>query len=143
MISRAVVALALAPAIVTGLVPSCSGAGPLKPRVPSKVSRELLALHEAYSEAQRSGTTFRPNSPLLRIEDDRVLIDATAAADGETLKANLVGLGMRHAVAFERVVSGWLPIAAIPALDGLESLAFVRASAATHSPGAGGTPRGP
>ena len=140
---RMLVGLALVSALLTGPIAICTAAGPMKPPGPSKVSQMLPALHAAYSEARQSGTTFRSNDPYLRIADDRVVIDATAAGDAQALKADLEALGMRHAVAFGRVVSGELPIAAIPTLNGLDSLAFVRGSAAILSPGSGGSPRGP
>jgi hypothetical protein len=140
---RALVTLAVAASLVSGVVPSCTAAGPMKPRVASKVSQDLLALHATYSEARRSGAAFHSSNPFLRIEDDRVVIDATAAGDVRALESDLVALGMRHPVAFGRVVSGQLPIAAIPALNKLDSLAFVRGSAAILSPDTGGKPRGP
>jgi hypothetical protein len=42
------------------------------------VSAELLALHAAYRDARLSAAEFRPANPLLRVSDDRVLIDAVA-----------------------------------------------------------------
>jgi hypothetical protein len=101
----------------------------------AKISADLLALHEAYRSARQSGAEFRPQNPLLRIVDDRVLIDATAADDVQALESDLVGLGMRRAAAFGRVVSGELPIAAIPSLETLRSLAFARASTPSRRPG--------
>ena len=101
----------------------------------AKISPDLLALHESYREARRRGSVFRPTSPSLRIVDDRVVIDATASGDARALEADLVALGMRNAAAFGRIVSGELPIDAIPALDTLASLAFARPSASSHSPG--------
>lgn len=110
----------------------------------SKVSPDLVALHESYLEARRSGAGFRPDNPLLRVVEDRVVIDATAAADARALETDLVALGLRHAAAFGRIVSGELPIPAIPTLDTLESLRFVRPAAAmTRSPGPGPVPSRP
>ena len=51
------------------------------------------------------------------------------------LKPDLVSLGMRNAVSFGRVVSGQLPIAALPAAAGLASLGFARPAAAITNAG--------
>ena len=117
------------PAPVTAVKPS------------AKVGPELRALYEAYGEARQRGVDFHSNNPLLRVVDDRVLIDATAATDTPALEADLVALGLRDAAAFGRIVSGQLPISAIPALDTLESVAFVRAATMRLSPGPRQMPR--
>jgi hypothetical protein len=123
--------LAVGSACAAGGAPGNSSTGGR----PAKVSADLLALHEAYRSARQGGAEFRPQNPLLRIVDDRVLIDAAATDDVRALESDLVGLGMRHAAAFGRVVSGELPIAAIPSLDTLRSLAFARASTPVRRPG--------
>lgn len=109
----------------------------------TKISPDLLALHDAYREARQRGVDFRASSPLLRVVGDRVVIDATAAGDAQVLEADLVALGMRNASAFGRVVSGELPIDAIPALDSLVSLVFARPTAASRSLGSPQTPPRP
>jgi hypothetical protein len=134
------VALTLLAALVGAGLASCSDASSVKSRTPSKVSRELLSLYDGYMEARRSGTPLCPDTPRLRIDEDRVIVDATATVgNAQSLEADLVALGMRHAVAYERVVSGGLPIASIPALEALGSLAFVRAAMGIPS----GTAAGP
>jgi hypothetical protein len=141
MIGRSLLVLGVIPALALGLAPGAARAGSAKATGPEKIGPELLALHEAYRAAQRRGAPLRSDSPLLRLVDDRVLIDAAASGDVRALEADLVGLGMRHAAVFGRLVSGELPIVAIPALGALHSLAFARASASARSPG--GAPRGP
>lgn len=135
MIGRTLLFLALIPGLAAGPVAAlagCSRAGVSAKT--GKIGPELLALHDAYREARRSGVDFQPNNPLIRVVDDRVLIDATAAGDPRALEADLAALGMRHAAAFGRIVSGELPIAAIPTLATLETLAFARAATPTRSP---------
>jgi hypothetical protein len=97
----------------------------------SKASQELIALYDQYSAylSSHDAAVFHPVDPLVRIINDRVLIDAVASGDVNTLKADLVSLGMQHAVAFGRTVSGQLPISAIPAMAALPSLQFARAAA--------------
>jgi hypothetical protein len=58
------------------------------------------------------------------------VIDAVASGDADVLKADLVSMGMQQAVAFGRIVSGQLPISAIPTMAALPSLQFARAAAA-------------
>ncbi len=98
----------------------------------SKVAHELMVLHEDYTAYLRSrpAAAFKPSSSLVRVIADRVTIDAVASGDVEALKADLISLGMQEAVAFGRVVSGQLPIQAIPSLRGLISLNFARAASA-------------
>jgi hypothetical protein len=103
-----------------------------KPRALSKVGPELAALYDEYSAAlaAEKAAGFRSANPLVRVIEDRVVIDAVASDDVNVLKADLESLGMQQAVAFGRIVSGQLPIPAIPAMSGLPSLDFARASSA-------------
>jgi hypothetical protein len=123
--------LAVGSACAAGGAPSNSSTGGRS----AKIGADLLALHESYRSARQGGAEFRPQNPLLRIVDDRVLIDAAAADDARALEADLVALGLRHAAVFGRVVSGELPIAAIPSLGTLRSLAFARPSTPSRRPG--------
>ena len=63
----------------------------------------------------------------------RVVIDAVASGDTDTLRQDLEALGMKKAASFGRMVSGQLPIGAIREANTLESLQFARpASPATN-----------
>ena len=73
---------------------------------------------------------FRSKDPLVRVVDDRVVVDAVASGDVNALKSDLISLGMQEAVAFGRIVSGQLPISAIPAMAALPSLNFARPASA-------------
>lgn len=135
--------LAVAATLIGGLSSACSSATPaMDPRPaaqaqmksPTKIAAELLALHEQYARALARGAEFRAESTALRVVDDRVVIDATASSDGRQLEADLASLGLRHPATYGRVVSGQLPIAAIPQLETVPSLAFARASV-RRSPG--------
>jgi hypothetical protein len=98
-----------------------------------KISPELLALYDAYLAAQRGGTPFVASDPLVRIVDDRVIVDAVASGDVAVLETDLRALGMRETVSAGRIVSGQVPISAIAALASLQSLRFVRAAVSvTH-----------
>ena len=99
----------------------------------SKISPELRALYREYSSKRESKgqEPFSTQGVLVRTVDGYVLVDAVASGDVNTLKADLIALGLREGVSFERVVSGQLPISSIPSLGELSSLQFARASAAT------------
>jgi hypothetical protein len=101
----------------------------------------LLAIHreyEAYLEQAgsegRGAATFGPRDTLARVADGYVVIDAVATDDAEVLAAELEGIGLKDTAVFGRMVSGLLPISAIPELERIESLHFARpAYAMTHT----------
>jgi hypothetical protein len=96
----------------------------------SKVAPELTSLYDEYSSylTSHGSKPFQPANPLVRVIDSRVVVDAVASGEVNALKADLMSLGMQKAVAFGRIVSGELPIAAIPAMAALPSLNFARAA---------------
>ena len=98
----------------------------------SKLGPELVSLHKEYASflAEREGGTFRSADPLVLVIDDCVAIDAVAAGKVNVLKKDLESLGMQQAVAYGRIVSGQLPISAIPAIAALPSLNFAKAALA-------------
>ena len=101
----------------------------------AKLTHSLVLLHEQHAAQlrQRSAASFRSNDSLVTLVNDRVVVDAVASGDVNVLKADLVSLGMQQAVAVGRIVSGQLPISAIPAAAGLASLRFAQSAAAmTH-----------
>jgi hypothetical protein len=120
-------------AIVVSLLQATAAvaADPSTERPMAKVSVELRELYESYLTAQKSGAPLRSPNPLVRVVDGRVVIDAVAAADVAELRADLVGLGLQHAVAAGRIVSGQLPVSAIAAMATLPSLRLARAAMAT------------
>ena len=104
-----------------------------KEKLLDKVDPDLVVLIGEYRQQGESGV-FTPGNPLLRLVDDRVLIDAVAVDDASDLLAELEGIGLQKGAAFGRIVSGQLPIDAIDNLASLESLHSVRpVYAATHS----------
>jgi hypothetical protein len=107
------------------------GAAPSDDTALAKVGPELRALYRAHVDAQASGRALLPPDPTIPIVGDRVVIDATASADVEVLRVGLVALGLREAATAGRIVSGQLPIAAIPAMASLASLRFARAAQLT------------
>ena len=127
--------LILLPAIL--LTPSSANSQSAKGGLLSKLTPNLVALHEQYSSQLAYGTAavFSSDDPLVIMVDDRVVVDAVASGNADVLKSDLVSLGMQNAVAFDRIVSGELPIAAIPAAAALTSLNFARPAAAMTNTG--------
>lgn len=103
----------------------------------SRVNASLMALHEEYVAhvARQSALPFATRNLLTRVADDRVVVDAVADGDVRALEAALASLGMRHIAVFGRVISGELPLLAIPALETIASLRFARAAAARQRTG--------
>jgi hypothetical protein len=125
------------PAIVVTLIVLVCGAAAAGP-TGSKVNPALLDLyaeHAAY--VARSGSVpFAASNPLARVADGRVVVDAVADGDALALETALSSLGMQNIAVFGRVVSGELPISAVPALQAVPSLRFAQPSYAARRVGA-------
>jgi hypothetical protein len=122
---------ALAPALSLSFLVLFASAGLAqqpKPGVSAKVPPDLAALHAAHAthRATRSELPFRDGPPFVQVTNDYVLVDALAAGSASALLADLIALGLQAGAAHDRVVSGHLPIAAIPALEHLGTLQFAR-----------------
>jgi hypothetical protein len=103
-----------------------------------KVSSKLTAIHEEHAAHQAASrtTAFRSRDRHARVVGgDRVVVDVTADGDARALAAALAGLGMRNTAVFGSVVSGELPIAAIPALPTVAGLRMARPSYAMRRTG--------
>src|SRR5438552_10296335 len=93
-----------------------------------KLSTALTALYAEHAahRAQRPGVPFVSRMRPMPVAGDYVAVDALADGDASALEASLVFLGMQHAAVHGRVVSGLLPITAVPALEGVSGLRFAR-----------------
>ena len=90
-----------------------------------------MASHAQYQARLKSDEQARDGPPGLQIEQrartDRrgsVIINAAASSDPEVLATDLRALGAENVTVFGRMVSGRLPITAIPALQDRSSLQF-------------------
>src|SRR5262249_39489410 len=101
-----------------------TAAGDAKPA--TKITADLADLSQAYSASVATGVPFMVGHSLLPVAGDWVTIDASASGDAGRLQADREAWGGQGVVAFGRLVSARLPIAAIAALDGLASLQFAR-----------------
>ncbi|MGH8567521.1 MAG: hypothetical protein ACREXU_05750 [Gammaproteobacteria bacterium] len=108
------------------------GASPSKAAT-AKVGQDLLALYAEYQAHLKDtsgrgapGPAFKSSNAIAPVAGGCVVIDATASGDPEALAADLRALGAENVTVFGRMVSGRLPIPAIPALQDLSSLRFAR-----------------
>ncbi|MBA2593997.1 MAG: hypothetical protein M3495_04135 [Pseudomonadota bacterium] len=119
----------------------------------SKAGGNLRALYREYqvylqqADAQARGPSgFRSRNFMAPTSAGYVSVDTAATGDPEVLAADLEALGLQGAAVFGRIVSGFLPMSAIPALEALDSLQFAypayamsQAGVVTSSRGCGDT----
>ena len=95
---------------------------------------DLILLHEAYvaylSTATPALQPFASPDPALLVTNDRVAVDATASGDPALLERDLRALGLVGAARFGPIVSGYLPIEALPSAAALTTLRSMRAAKA-------------
>ena len=98
----------------------------------AKVGQDLAELYHSYERHQKQAPAepYRPQRGLFTVRDDAVVVDATAQESADALRADLEDLGLRRSAQAGRVVSGLLPIAAIPDAAELEQLRALRPSVA-------------
>lgn len=102
----------------------------------SKIGYDLARLYFAYRAHRRAAaaegdTSFQPPGGGMTVtEAGKVTVDATAAESGEQLRADLDALGLDGGATAGPVVSGRLPIEALPEAAALESLRALRPSVA-------------
>ena len=103
----------------------------------AKITPALIELHEQQlaRDAQGSLAALRAPNRLMKLVGERVVFNAVAEDDAETLRAELEALGMQNAVVSGRIVSGELPVSSIGAAAGLRSLRFAREASAGRRAG--------
>src|SRR5262249_42598493 len=104
----------------------------------SKVNPALTALyaeHQAHA-ALGGDLPFVSGDHAVNVVGDWVVFDAVADTDAQALEADLASLGATNLATFGRVVSGRLPISAIPGLEAITNLRFVQASYGVRGVGA-------
>jgi hypothetical protein len=102
---------------------------------------DLIELyHEHQTFLNRDRATFEPKSfaPVSKGAKgvELVALDAVANGSAKPLRTQLEALGLQDAADYGRVVSGQLPISAIPAMARLSSLRFARPAIAVTNAGA-------
>ncbi len=150
-VRRTVASIAWTAALIAlGVSPTMADDGPVIPmtalrsatngtgtevRDGNKAGSDLGALYGEYQAylaephgKVRGASGFRSANVLARIAEGHVVVDLVADGDPEALAADLQALGLQNPAVFGRMVSGRLPIPAIPALENLSSLRFARAA---------------
>lgn len=99
----------------------------------SKLSPELQKLYEKTTGARKAQVAGEkplvPNDAMnkyLQIKGDRVVVDITVKGDMTGTKAALQQLGLNITGVYGRVISGLIPIAALPQLAAVNSIQFAR-----------------
>ena len=124
---------------VRGAPPSTPAAAMLERAAASDTKSALLRHLDAHlllalEERRRDATERRPpavrsrTTGIVQSPDGAILIDVVADGPVEALRARLHGLGMRGIASHGRIVSGWLPGAALESLPGVAGLRFARAA---------------
>lgn len=101
--------------------------------------RVLYDEYQAYLDAKEAGEPvgeFISEQTMAMLKGESVVVDTTAAGDASVLAAKLESLGMSPVYVYGRMVSGVLPIEALPAAEALTDLHFMRLSAAWRNVGA-------
>jgi hypothetical protein len=141
-------ALALALGLVlTACLPEATSREPAPPDVApadgkggeslDTLGRDLVRVYGEYRAFMATSgareQAFVPSDPALLVADGRVAVDATASGDPALLERALEALGLVEASRFGPVVSGHLPISALPEAAALSSLRrMVAAKAGTR-----------
>jgi hypothetical protein len=101
-----------------------------------RVAIDLVKVYDEYEAHQQLAPTteFKPSNVQMPLRKDRVVIDA-ASDDALGLLRSLEALGLQNGTVFGRMVSGELPVEAIPQLESLPGLNFVRPAYASKGAG--------
>jgi subtilase family protein/type IX secretion system substrate protein len=101
----------------------------------SKLSPELNRLHEKYGPAPQATQLVKGQIPpsdalenLMQIRGDKVLVDFTVKDDVNAAKAELQKAGVIVTASFGRVISGYVPINALPQIEATTTIRYARAS---------------
>jgi hypothetical protein len=108
----------------------------------SRIGMDLIFVSQEFEDFQARGGSkalgrpFKPDDSLIRTHEDSVVIDAVATDDAETLRRDLVALGLQHAAVFGHMVSGYLPIRSLKMAAALGTLRQARPAYAMTLAGA-------
>jgi len=106
----------------------------LPAKVSSRLSPDLQRLYESQSGARTkiAESTKKPTLPndgltdYLQIRGDKVVVDVTVKGDLSTTRAELQKMGFQVKASYGRVISGLIPIGALPQLEAAASVRFAK-----------------
>lgn len=93
-----------------------------------KLGMDLIVVEQEFRSFQeqrrqrRTGTPFQPGSSLVHVRNEHIVIDAVATGSADTLRQELVELGMQQPAVYGRMVSGSMPVRTLGEAAGLASL---------------------
>jgi hypothetical protein len=116
--------------------PAFSGPSPNEttpPKVPSRLSPELKKLSDTYGpNGKIAPSTQKPTvhtdalSSYLQIKGDKIVVDVTATGDLQTTRAELLKMGFQVKATYGRVISGLIPLNALPQLEAAAAIRWVK-----------------
>ncbi len=128
------------PGVVTHSVGAPTPVGK-KETIRSRVSPGIRVLYDEYQawlDAVAAGEPvggFSSDGTMANLVGESVIVDATASGDANALAADMEALGMTNVYVFGRMVSGTIPVNALPDAETLTSLHFVRLAVAHRNVG--------
>lgn len=135
-VRKFIVLFAVLTLLLGSQLPALSAQGNVDAIKNSRVSSSLMALATPELSATNTASTSAQVSGLPQmIIGDAVVIDAISNGDPAALLADLEALGLRNGTYYGNVVSGLMPINAIPALETVQTLGFASAAAAMTNVG--------
>ena len=81
-------------------------------------------IKQSESTPARELSAFLPKE--IRIEEERILIDVIAIQSAKALSPALAAIGFEQTAAYGKIVTGWMPIDELVALERVEGLKYVR-----------------
>ncbi|HEY4209369.1 MAG TPA: S8 family serine peptidase [Puia sp.] len=115
--------------VFDGPVPG--GTAPAK--LPTRLSPELKALSNNFGpNAKIAQSNQKPTVPtdalnsFLQIKGDKIVVDVTASGDLQTTRAELIKMGFQVKASFGRIISGLIPLSALPQLESAASIRWVK-----------------
>jgi hypothetical protein len=102
---------------------------------PGRLSPDLKKLSDNYTASRTKEATSIKGSPVagaggsdrfMQIKGDRVVVDITVKDDMQSAKAELQKIGVKITASYGRVISGTIPISALPQLEAASSVRFAR-----------------
>jgi len=97
-----------------------------------RIGMDLIVVSQEFEDYQARGgrktlgRPFKPANPLIRTHEEAVIIDAVATDDAESLRRDLVALGLQNPAVFGHMVSGYLPIHSLRDAAALGTLRLAR-----------------
>ncbi|HVW62805.1 MAG TPA: S8 family serine peptidase [Puia sp.] len=115
--------------------PAANGTTPIliPPKISSKLSSDLKKLYDDNgARAKAVQSTKKPTLPddamnaYLQIKGDKVVVDVTVKGDLQAARTELQKMGLQISATYGRVISGLMPITALPQLESASTIRFAK-----------------